>query len=148
MITKCLLVLCLKIVTILPFLSEGCSEEQGGKGCPICRMSGSSERRCARAVGHCHLCHCRSPGCQVKEVWKSQHSLYVPHMLCSSPPEFAGLLEEPFCSVFLPSEAVQEVNSFSHAPQGHAALQSVNKQFSFSVTLYAAQRDVNLNKYQ
>lgn len=58
------------------------------------------------------------------------------------------LLEEPFSGVFLPSEAVQEVNSFSHAPQGRAALQSVNKRFSFSVTLYAAQRDVNLNKYQ
>lgn len=69
-------------------------------------------------------------------------------MLCCSPSELAGLLEEPFSSVFLPSEAVQEVNSFSHAPQGHTALQSVNKQFSFSVTLYAAQRDVNLNKYQ
>jgi len=54
----------------------------------------------------------------------------------------------PFSGGFLPSDAVQEVNSFSHALQGHSAFQSVNKQFYFSVTLYAAQKDVNLNKYE
>lgn len=112
----------------------------------MCEMSGLNQRchvSCSWGLSPLPLHKSWVPG-----EWKSQHSVYVPHMLCSSPPELAGLLEEPFSGIFLPSEAVQEVNSFSHAPQGHAALQSVNKQFSFSVTLYAAQRDVNLNKYQ
>lgn len=66
----------------------------------------------------------------------------------SHPLQPARLFEVLLSGCFLPSYAAREINSFSHALQGRSAFESVNKQFYFSAVLYAARKDVHLNKYQ